>query len=57
MPTIRLYGDISTKHEEKFLFIKGCLAAKSNGEALEAIIDRIEPVIRKESNKRKGPKA
>ncbi|NIV97902.1 hypothetical protein GWN26_01615 [Candidatus Saccharibacteria bacterium] len=54
---IRLYGDVSPEHETKFLFIKGAFGCKNNGEALEIMIERLTPQIRKEisSGKVKRP--
>lgn len=53
---IRLYGDISPGHESSFLFIKGVYGCKNNGEALEIMIDRLTPEIRKEVSTGKGVK-
>lgn len=47
--TKRIYGDISPKHESDFLFIKGAFGCKNNGEALEKMIDRLTPQVRKEA--------
>ncbi len=46
---IRLYGDISLKHESNFLFIKGAFGCKNNGEVLEKMIERLTPQVRKEA--------
>lgn len=56
MPKIRLYGDISPEHEADFIFIKGVYGCKSNGEALEKMIEKLSPEARKEAAKRKGVK-
>lgn len=48
---IRIYGDISSKHESDFLFIKGAFACKNNGEVLEKMIERLTPQVRKEAAK------
>ena len=56
MPTIRLYGDISPEHEKDFLFIKGVYGCKNNGEALEKMIETVNPQARKEAASRKGVK-
>jgi hypothetical protein len=48
---IRLYGDISSKHESDFLFIKGAFGCKNNGEALEKMIEKVLPIVRKEATK------
>lgn len=48
---IRIYGDISPKHESDFLFIKGAFACKNNGEVLEKMIERLTPQVRKEAAK------
>lgn len=44
----KLFCDISEEHEKAFMLIKGALGAKTNGEALERIIERTMPGIRKE---------
>lgn len=44
----RLYGDISPRHEADFMLIKGVYGCRTNGEALEAMIDKILPVAKKE---------
>jgi len=51
---IRIYGDISPDHEAEFLFIKGALGCKNNGEALEKVIDAISPQVRKAAASRSG---
>jgi len=56
MPKTRLYGDISPNHESNFLFIKGALGCKSNGEALERMIEKLIGPIRKEAASVKGVK-
>lgn len=56
MPTIRLYGDISPDHERDFLFIKGVYGCKSNGDALEKMIEKLTPLVRKEAASRKSVK-
>ena len=48
---LRLYGDISSKHESDFLFIKGAFGCKSNGEALEKMIEKLIGPVRKEATK------
>lgn len=48
---IRLYGDISPKHEADFLLIKGVFGCKSNGEALERIITMVIPEARRQAAK------
>lgn len=54
MPQVRIYGDISPEHEADFLFIKGVYGCKSNGEALEKIIEKTTPLARKEAATRRG---
>lgn len=46
---IRLYGDISPGHEIDFLFIKGVFGCKNNGDALEKMIEKLTPQLRKEA--------
>ena len=45
---VRIYGDVSPQHESAFLFIKGALGCKNNGEALEQMIERVMPGLKKE---------
>lgn len=45
---IRIYGEISPQHESDFLLIKGVLGCKNNGEAFEAMIDKLAPQLRKQ---------
>lgn len=52
----RIYGDISPEHEHAFLFIKGAFGCKNNGEALEVMIDKLAPQVRKEIASGKGVK-
>jgi len=54
MPKIRIYGDISLEHEADFLFIKGVFGCKSNGEAIEKMIEMLTPQARQAAAKRKG---
>lgn len=54
METIRLYGDVSERHEKDFLFIKGVFGCKNNGEVLEKMIDKVTPIVQKEIAKRKS---
>ncbi len=51
---IRLYGDVSPKHEKDFLFIKGVIGCKNNGDALEKMIEKLTPLVRKDLASRKG---
>lgn len=50
---VRLYGDVSPNHESDFLFIKGVFGCKNNGEALEKMIEKLTPQVRKEVASRK----
>ena len=43
---IRIYGEISHRHEADFLLIKGVLGCKNNGEVLQQMIDRLAPQLR-----------
>lgn len=36
---MRLVGEVSKAHEMKFIAVKGLLGSKSNGDALEKIVD------------------
>ena len=45
---IRIYGEVSPDHETKFLFIRGVFGSQNNGDALEKMIDRLHPEIKKE---------
>lgn len=56
MPKVRLYGDISPDHEVKFLFIKGALGCKANGEALEKMIDKLTLIVHTDVAKSHGGK-
>ena len=46
---IRIYGDISPKHEGDFLLIKGVFQCRNNGEAFEKLIDEVLPLARKKA--------
>lgn len=52
----RLFGEVSEDHEQNFMLIKGALGAKTNGEVLEALIDRVTPTIKREIASKKGVK-
>ena len=54
---VRLYGDISPDHEKDFLFIKGVYGCKSNGDAIEKMIETVSPIARKEAATRKTHKS
>lgn len=41
----KLFTEISGEHVKKFLVIKGAYGAKSNGEALERLIDVQYPTV------------
>lgn len=56
MPKVRLYGDISPAHETDFLFIKGVFGCKTNGDAMEKMIERLTPQVKKEAAKHKPVK-
>lgn len=56
MPKVRLYGDISPAHETDFLFIKGVFGCKTNGDAMEKMIERLTPRVKKEAAKHKPVK-
>lgn len=53
---IRVYGDITDGHEKAFLFIKGVYGCKSNGDAMEKMIEIVEPIAKKEAAKSKSVK-
>jgi len=46
---VRLYGDISPKHNKDFLLIRGVYGCTNNGDALEKMIETALPVARKEA--------
>jgi len=54
MEKVRICGEITPGHELSFLFIKGALGCKNNGDAMELMIDRVCPIIQKEIAARKG---
>jgi len=53
MEKVRLYGDVSERHEADFLFIKGVYGFKNNGDTLEKMIETLTPIARREAAKRK----
>jgi len=57
MEKVKICGEVTAQHEHSFLFIKGALGCKANGDAIEKMIERVYPVIVKEIANKKGARS
>lgn len=51
---IRIYGDVSPKHEGNFRLIKGLFKCKNNNDTMEKMIEKVLPIAKKELTKSAG---
>jgi len=51
---VRLYGDVTPRHEADFMLIKGVFRCRNNGDALERMIELVVPTARKLATKKSG---